>query len=145
MAQGLHLPLHWSTIIFKHVYWYMQQISGERLQDHWSSGFFFLPDLGRLFYRACQVLSLSCVGTNSNVFVHEFNSLIHSLVCIACTRETGVYFTRATGVHHFHILFEITCTAIIDYITTFQLVFFFFLTYTPVFLRYVSHILDVFL
>ena len=25
-------------MIFKHVYWYMQQISGERLQDHWSSG-----------------------------------------------------------------------------------------------------------
>ena len=23
-----------NTIIFKHVYWYMQQISGERLQDH---------------------------------------------------------------------------------------------------------------
>ena len=31
-----------NTIIFKHVYWYMQQISGERLQDHWSSGY-FLP------------------------------------------------------------------------------------------------------
>ena len=28
-----------NTIIFKHVYWYMQQISGERLQDHWSSGY----------------------------------------------------------------------------------------------------------
>ena len=28
-----------NTIIFKHVYWYMQQNSGERLQDHWSSGF----------------------------------------------------------------------------------------------------------
>ena len=27
-----------NTIIFKHVYLYMQQISGERLQDHWSSG-----------------------------------------------------------------------------------------------------------
>ena len=28
------------SIIFKHVYWYIQQISGERLQDldHWSSG-----------------------------------------------------------------------------------------------------------
>ena len=26
-----------NTIIFKHVYWFMQQISGERLQDHWSS------------------------------------------------------------------------------------------------------------
>ena len=32
-----------NSIIFKHVYWYMQQISGERLQerlqDHWSSDF----------------------------------------------------------------------------------------------------------
>ena len=27
-----------NTIIVKHVCWYMQQISGERLQDHWSSG-----------------------------------------------------------------------------------------------------------
>ena len=27
-----------NTIIFKHVCWYMQQVSGERLQDHWSSG-----------------------------------------------------------------------------------------------------------
>ena len=26
-----------NTILFKHVYWYMQHISGERLQDHWSS------------------------------------------------------------------------------------------------------------
>ena len=28
-----------NTILFKHVYWYLQQISGERLQDYWSSGF----------------------------------------------------------------------------------------------------------
>ena len=28
-----------TMIIFKHVYWYMQQMSGERLQDHWSSGY----------------------------------------------------------------------------------------------------------
>ena len=34
------LTLGINTIILKHVYWYMymQQISGERLQDHWSSG-----------------------------------------------------------------------------------------------------------
>ena len=32
------LSLGLNTIIFKHVYWYMQPISGERLQDHWSSG-----------------------------------------------------------------------------------------------------------
>ena len=25
------------SVIFKHVNWYIQQISGERLQDHWSS------------------------------------------------------------------------------------------------------------
>ena len=31
-----------NTIIFKYVYWYMKQISGERLQDHWSSGLFAL-------------------------------------------------------------------------------------------------------
>ena len=30
-----------NTIVFKLVYWYMQQISGEHLQDHWSSGLFF--------------------------------------------------------------------------------------------------------
>ena len=28
-----------NTIIFKYVYWYMKQISGECSQDHWSSGF----------------------------------------------------------------------------------------------------------
>ena len=28
-----------NTIIFKYVYWYMKQISGE--QDHWSSGSYF--------------------------------------------------------------------------------------------------------
>ena len=32
-----------NTILFKHVYWYMQQVSGERLQDHWSSGSYFDP------------------------------------------------------------------------------------------------------
>ena len=30
-----------NTIIFKYVYWHMKQISGERLQDHWSSGYSF--------------------------------------------------------------------------------------------------------
>ena len=37
--KGLSAPaLELNTIIFKHFYWYMQLISGERLQDHWSSG-----------------------------------------------------------------------------------------------------------
>ena len=34
------VPALWlNTMILQHVYWYMQQISGERLQDHWSSCF----------------------------------------------------------------------------------------------------------
>ena len=37
--------LELNTIIFKHVYWCMQQISGERLQDHWSSGYLLCPQL----------------------------------------------------------------------------------------------------
>ena len=35
-----------NTIIFKYVYWYMKQISGERLQDHWSSGIRRRPGMG---------------------------------------------------------------------------------------------------
>ena len=31
-----------NTIIFKYIYWYKKQISGERLQDHWSSGYIFV-------------------------------------------------------------------------------------------------------
>ena len=38
------VPLMWLfSIIFKHVYWYIQHISGERLQDHWSSGLCITP------------------------------------------------------------------------------------------------------
>ena len=41
LANGQNIEdsaLELNTIIFKHVYWYMQLISGECLQDHWSSG-----------------------------------------------------------------------------------------------------------
>ena len=37
------LTLTWgyihNTILVKQVYWYISQVSGERLQDHWSSGY----------------------------------------------------------------------------------------------------------
>ena len=51
-----------NTIIFKHVYWYMQQISGERLQDHWSSGIF--RDLGRrvIYFQGFGVESIAFWG-----------------------------------------------------------------------------------
>ena len=37
-----------NTMIFKYVYWYMKQISGERLQDHWPSCLFFLSGTKRI-------------------------------------------------------------------------------------------------
>ena len=42
-----------NTKIFKHVYWYMQQISGERLQDHWSSGCICLCKFSMLYIIVC--------------------------------------------------------------------------------------------
>ena len=46
------LTLGLNTIILKHVYWYtyMQQISGERLQDHWSSGWIYNGFVSSKFY-----------------------------------------------------------------------------------------------
>ena len=46
--QGLFLPgpgviYMYIIILVKQVYWYVSRVSGERLQDHWSSGFFLLP------------------------------------------------------------------------------------------------------
>ena len=36
------------TILVKQVYWYISQVSGERLQDHWSSGHKIVPEISRL-------------------------------------------------------------------------------------------------
>ena len=57
-----------NTIIFKYVYWYMKQISGERLQDHWSSG------LARLSRRLTgEVIVYPCSSVcPSSVVVHHF-------------------------------------------------------------------------
>ena len=54
--------LELNTIIFKHVYWYMQQISGERLQDHWSSGIQILLKL----YRCCDHALKICMWFGYN-------------------------------------------------------------------------------
>ena len=73
--KGLSAPaLELNTIIFKHVYWYMQLISGERLQDHWSSG---IPILLKL-YRCCDHALKMCMwfGYNPQInFYHFFRNL----------------------------------------------------------------------
>ena len=63
-----------NTIIFKYVYWYMKQISGERLQDHWSSG---IPILLKL-YRCHDYALKICMwfGYNPQInFSHFFRNL----------------------------------------------------------------------
>ena len=52
--------LELNTIIFKDVYWYMQQISGERLQDHWSSGFHNIFHLAHCLYQVYVFKPFSC-------------------------------------------------------------------------------------
>ena len=51
-----------NTIIFKYVYWYMKQISGERLQDHWSSG-----------YRNC-IVYVYYNQANTSLAIHKFQT-----------------------------------------------------------------------
>ena len=54
--KGLSAPaLELNTIIFKHVYWYMQLISGERLQDHWSSGLNYVPLKTKFENLVCKI------------------------------------------------------------------------------------------
>ena len=67
--------LELNTIIFKHVYWYMQQISGERLQDHWSSGFFSTENFQFLQLKKNLYITWAC-------FRNEFKSLKIAIYCM---------------------------------------------------------------
>ena len=49
------------TILVKQVYWYISQVSGERLQDHWSSGLIIVPILkgdSPLNYQICRLVMI---------------------------------------------------------------------------------------
>ena len=43
-ALGLNMNMY-MNIIVKQIYWYISQILGEHLQDHWSPGFFVATDI----------------------------------------------------------------------------------------------------
>ena len=53
------------TIIVKQVYWYISQISGERLQDHWSSSFvqsfIFIQCIFNLLFRLFINIQDACL------------------------------------------------------------------------------------
>ena len=44
------------SVVFKLIYWYIQQISGEHLQDHWSSGL-TVTSVSLLLHKAYTVLT----------------------------------------------------------------------------------------
>ena len=48
------------TILVKQVYWYISRVSGERLQDHWCSGF--------LFINACHLNIFAVLKYNVEIF-----------------------------------------------------------------------------
>ena len=48
------------TILVKQVYWYISQVSGERLQDHWSSGFHMASyDIGEIYMTQIMMFQVS--------------------------------------------------------------------------------------
>ena len=65
------------TILVKQVYWYISWVSGERLQDHWSSGWVVLmkwdqrnkTDRKRLKMVIFKLLVLSYVHTSLYFFI----------------------------------------------------------------------------
>ena len=101
MTPGVDLSLPWGyifmfmTIIVEQVYWCISQISGERLQDHWSSG-----NLDLHVVLSHRFLSAPIAG----IFINKFSSRISIIVggvlgstglaCSAfCTTLDGVIIT----------------------------------------------------
>ena len=72
MAQGLHLPLYWNYFLYHS---YIQQISGERLQDHWSSCLYLQTKKGLL---QGFLVDSSSRGESCNVAIIQFPFIILS-------------------------------------------------------------------
>ena len=82
--KGLSAPaLELNTIIFKHVYWYMQLISGERLQDHWSSGLKECHNLSRVIRK-----SDVCLCKNKGADQLHSNCKADQRLCFGYTGST---------------------------------------------------------
>ena len=60
------------TILVKQEYWYISQVSGERLQDHWSSGF--------LLVQANLIIMLSLGSMKTDRVISEpcYNEVIYN-------------------------------------------------------------------
>ena len=89
--KGLSAPaLELNTIIFKHVYWYMQLISGERLQDHWSSGSekrkwpkgFICPCTGVKYHDIQTCLLVYAADSGERLQDHWSSGSYYSPICL---------------------------------------------------------------
>ena len=91
--KGLSAPaLELNTIIFKHVYWYMQLISGERLQDHWSSGFYFCSK-HRLWVQV-RTASVVLMSTHNLRFGAKIGIRLHTPVLLYKSGvQGGIHYT----------------------------------------------------
>ena len=63
LSSGLYIYIYmYMTIIVKQVCWYIYQISGERLQDHWYSG----------CYCSAYGINLFDVESSTSIFAFDF-------------------------------------------------------------------------
>ena len=88
--------LELNTIIFKHVYWYMQQISGERLQDHWSSGLSLVSllwDIGKQYSPRCDAAECGvpsgAILFAERIFIEKLNKIL-KITPDASKNESGL-------------------------------------------------------
>ena len=85
-----------NTILFKHVYWYMQQISGERLQDHWSSVFYMSSTMEKERFTLptfkCQEQKANNADSNKNrAILYVSLMFIISVIVVFCHFQSYNY------------------------------------------------------
>ena len=81
-----------NAIIFEYVYWYMKQISGERLQDHWSSGLLTRTESPPVYIAnrtespplpvRISIIILLYFTAIGQLFLHQKSLFIHCLLMI---------------------------------------------------------------
>ena len=81
------------SILVKQVYWYISQVSGERLQDHWSSGFIKRPETAKndnftLYASLRRGTFASCDEVVTVKIYHIWTKLTLEIHHISSPRET---------------------------------------------------------
>ena len=94
------------NILVKQVYWYISQVSGERLQDHWSSGSVIHPNILILstpiffVFQSSHFCFKSIQPLTSFFFILSINapSILHSLIHSFLKCKNIFYFFQPTTI-----------------------------------------------